>query len=355
MEALSAPSSWVSSQPHHQLQAGGKLEGQFRLMLVQDGYDHLDQTITALQSRDLPKDAEVLLLSVSDLFQAPLHLVGRDLVQSAPNRTNRRPGLPKFRKAQAFFDKRESVTRQARARLQAAFPDWDISFERPLSWQPDLIFVGAFNQSLQSNTGLSEIIRKISTESTIPVIVARPQSQRRSPRAASVIAFDGRASAAAIVKELQRRSGDGGRDFYLMFYKDPLTSQAERWSAAYEEPDRELIHSQLVKTKNAIEALGHKVICLTAVGHTAEAILNEARRVEAESVLLGTGPLVSVGSLSPQSLAVTVAAQANCSVELVFSGERPRPTATLRAIAAPRNIAAWKGRNDSRVSLSSSL
>ncbi len=354
MEALSAPSSWVSNHPDW-LQAGDASQSRFKLMLVHDGYQHLDQAIKALQGRDFPSDSEVLLLSVADLFRTPLHLVGKDVEHSAQSQATRSHSRGRHKKTQALFDKLEWVSRQARARLQAAFPDWRISFEQPLDWQPNLIFLGVYGQSSIRNPGLGEIIRKMSTESNIPFIVARPQRQSESTGGPSLIAFDGPASAAAILQALQRRPTHRGSNFHLVFYKDPLMAHAERWSAGYEEPDRLWIDNQLVRTKTAIEALGHKVSRVTASGNTADAILKEAKRVDAESVLLGTGSLANLGSLSNQSIAVTVAAQADCSVEIVFSARRPRPAAALQASAIAQSIVLRKRRNEPSPGVASSI
>lgn len=319
-------------------------------MLVHDGYQYFDQAIAYLQNRGFPEDTEVLLLPVSDLFRTPLHLVGKDIAQPVPGYAARRHSWPKHKKTQLFFDKLEAIKRQAQAKLQSAFPDWNIRFERPFSWQPNLVILGAFDQSSTSNPGLGEVIRKLSTESDIPLIVARPQSRDAATRRPLLIAFDGPASAAAILNNLSR--DPTASEVHLMFYKDPLMTHAARWSAGYEEPDREWIDSQMVKTKSAVEALGHKVICSSVVGHTAAAILAEARRIGAETILLGTGPMAGLG-LSAESLAATIAIQANCSVEIVFSEQKPRPTATLRAFAAPQNIPAWQGGDDARAGVAS--
>jgi len=193
MAALSVPSI-RNLHPTAQIQAGGKSESRFRLMLVHDGYEHLDRVIDDLHGRNFPADSDVLLLSVSELFRTPLHLVGKDVSHPAPIRAFRKHHLPRYRKSKAFFDKLESVKRQAQAKLQAAFPHWDISFERPLGWQPDLIYLGAQNQSSVTNPGFGEIIRKISNESTVPVLVLGQQSDDRWVSRQANFAFGGPAS-----------------------------------------------------------------------------------------------------------------------------------------------------------------
>lgn len=356
MEALSAPTSQVSNQPSQPL-AGGESQSRFRLMVVHDGYRHLDHAIEALQSRALPADTEALVLTVGDLFRTPLHLVGKEIgiarSEASAAARSRRLGRPK--RTQLFFHNLEAIQRQARAKLKAAFPDWRISFEQPFGWQPNLIFLSACNQSPAGNPGLVEFIRKMSAESSVPFVVARPGSPNPLPRRLSLIAVDGPASAAAVLQSLQRGAAPKGSHFHLMFYRDPLMAHAARWSAGYEEPDREWIDSQLVRTKSAIEALGHKVSCAAAAGSSAQAILAEARRVAAESILLGTGPLACLGSLRAQSVAATVAAEAGCSVEIAFSDQQPQPAAKFPSVVAAQTIAAWKNRNDSPAGMASSM
>ena len=356
MEALSAPTSQVSNHLG-QLLAGGESQSRFRLMVVHDGFRHLDHVIGALQCRGLPAHTEALVLTVGNLFRTPLHLAGKEMEiapsESGAGARSRRLGRPK--KTQLFFHQLEAIQRQARAKFKAAFPDWRISFEQPFGWQPNLIFLSTCNQSPAGNHGLVEIIRKMSAESSVPFVVARPGLPNPPPRRLSLIAVDGPASAAAVLQSLQRAPAPKGSNFHLMFYSDPLMTHAARWSAGYEEPDREWIDSQLVRTKSAIEALGHNVSCATTAGNSAQAILAEARRVEAESILLGTGPLACLGSLRSQSVAATVAAEAGCSVEIAFCDQQPQPAPKIPSVVAAQTIAAWINRNDAPAGMASSM
>ena len=184
METLSTPSSRVSNHPD-------QARERFQLLLVHDGFQNLDQLIDDLQTRDLPAEAEVLLLSVSDLFRTPLHLVGRGSAATEERHVTARHLRARPKKTRMFFDRLESVQRQARAKLQAAFPDWQISLEKPLDWQPNLIFLGACHTSSANNPGLSEIVRRIAAESAVTLIVAGQESQGRSTRPAVMFEFDG--------------------------------------------------------------------------------------------------------------------------------------------------------------------
>lgn len=344
MEALSSSSNGIS----HLFHAGEDSGNRFRLVLVHGGLQHLDQAIDDLRDRSFPADAEVLLLSVSDLFRTSLHLAGKSHAPSGAVRVNPRSPLPKHKKTQAFFDHLESAARQAVARLQAAFPRWEIRFERPLAWQPSLIYFCPLDPAPSIRLGLSEIIRKISTESNVPLIIARRQPERRTSQRFSVVVFDGPAGAQAVLHELRRRSADQAGELYLIQYKDSLMSAAERWRAGYDVRDCEWLDGELVKTRSAIEALGYKVSCMNVVGNTALAVLQEAGRVEAESILLG----IEAGSAS---MAASVAAQANCPVEVVFADQSPQPAALTRHMAAVQKTPPWNGSNQSPAGLSSSL
>ena len=349
MEALSSSPNEILTQPRL-LQCGGDWNRPFRLMLVHDGIQCVHRAIDNLQSLDLPRKTEVLLLSISELFRTPLHLAGRSDVPSAFVRVNPGAILPKYKKTQAFFDHLEFVTRQAQARLHAAFPHWEIRFERPLAWQPDLVYFCPFDPSSVSELGLIELIRKMSEESNIPLIVGRRQADRAAGQRFLVVVFDGGASAGAVSKELARWPIDQESELYLILFKDRLMSAAERWMSGYQEADCEWLDSELDKTRKAIEALGHRVSCMNVVGNTAHAILQEANRVEARNILLAIGD-----SAGMQTIAATVAAQAGCTVKIVFSGERPTPPKAARSAAGRQHAARWKSTSESRSSLSAAI
>jgi|GEM_PF-4437663 len=341
MEALSAASSLFNHPV--QVHAAEGSESPFKLMLVHDGYERIHPLIDDLKTCGFPANTEVLLLSVGDLFRTPLHLIGTTGGSLDYRAATRIRSLVSYRQNQEFLNKLDLAKREAYAELVSAFPHWHISSRQTLGWQPDLIFFGAYNRSLVQNPGLAEIIRKINAESNIPFRVARPRPPMSKSPGALMIAFDSPPSAVAVLTALRCRLMNRGIPVHLMFYLDPLTAQAQRWSAGYEEPDREWIDSQLVRTKRAIEAFGYSVSCVNTVGNTAQTILNEAKRIGAESILLGTRPLQKLGDLSWQSIAIVVGTQAECSVELVFAAPQERLATTLHAVASSKATARREG------------
>lgn len=295
----------------------------FRLMLVHDAYQHLDQQIDDLKRCLLPADTEVLMISVAELFRAPLRFSARiannqyELMDGTRSRST-------WTKPYECWDKLNPGARQARAKMLAAFHSWSITFEQPLAWQPNLIVIGAQGQLSAHRRNLVELAGKITYEANISFRIARPYSQLRTLPRSSVIAFDSAASLASILKTLARCPSGHVIDIALMFYRDRLVAQAERWSPDYEESDREWMVSQLVRAKTAIESLGYRVRVVPTAASTAQAILHETHNLGAEDIILGTAPLGVLGKLGGQSLALTVAIEADCSVQIVCqTSERP--------------------------------
>ena len=181
METLSVPSYRVSdivgrSASNHPGHAGaaGEPQNRFRLMLVHDGYQNLDQLIEDLKGCGYPDDTEILLLSAAELFRAPLHLAGNYATNPEPLAWT--PKLT-YWKTHGRWDKLNPAARRARGKILAAFPHWKITFNQPLGWQANLIVIGTHHKSSIDNCGLAEMIRKITSESKIPFRVAGAPSQ----------------------------------------------------------------------------------------------------------------------------------------------------------------------------------
>lgn len=299
--------------------------GRFRLLLIQDHKQPI--AIDDLASGGFPANAEVLLLTLPALFRShPYH----------ENQTKSEIGSTGFLKL-------ELAARQTRTALLAAFPLWDVEtavssrsdqvvIAEASRWQPDLIVFGAMNATAHKSRAFRSLLRKLVTECHFPIRVTRANSQIWSFLRPALIAFDGADSAAAILTALRNRRLAKGSDVKLLFCAEPLNANATTSSDGFAEPRREWIAEQLVQTKIAIEAMGHKVSSVALVGNTAQAILDEARRADAEAILIGKGSKDVLSDLVAQSVAATVAANAACSVEIICG--RPQTAGLSQAIAA---------------------
>jgi nucleotide-binding universal stress UspA family protein len=178
------------------------------------------------------------------------------------------------------------------------------------------------------------MIRKLVTESQFSLRVLPGQSQIWPFRRPTLVAFDGPESAKAILTALPRRPLARGCEVQLLFCTKPLKSDAVRATAELAEPDGESIARQLLQTKAAIEALGNRVSSLGPIGNRAQAILDEAKRVDAECILIGNGQRDILSDLVGQSVAATVTANATCPVEIISARPEDQAADAGQTIAA---------------------
>lgn len=312
------------------LSTTGQSHQRFRLMIVHDDSRLIENAIDDLGNCGLPANTELLLLAAPQLFPA-----------SVNEARSQHPGSPgTFTDATAEL---ELATNQARAKLLAAFPLWEVQssvsfrtsqvvIEEAARWQPDLIVIGSANPSGPKSRAFRSLLRKLVTESHFPIRVSRADPQIWSFRRPILIAFDGASGAQAVVNSLKRRKTTGDREIKLLFCAEPLSGDGVTSSEGFAEPKREWIAGQLVQTKMAIEAMGCRVNSVGFVGNTAQAILEQAQRMDAESIILGKGDHDVLTDLVAQSVAATVAANAGCPVEIVCA--KPERASTAPAIAA---------------------
>lgn len=331
MESLANRTTLCAGEPASWFPADISTSNRFKLLLVHSTYRNFDQEIGDLQSCGIPTATEARLINVPHLFRFWHH--------NDDTRTNRPDRYSEW------LQELELSVRQARAKLMAAFPTWEVQssvslspsqawMEQALGWEPNLIFFGLANQASARSRAFRSNLRKLVTELNFSVRVARRSSLIWSFRRPVVIALDGPASAAAIVAVLKRRQVARGSDVRLLFYTEALQTGAVRSTSACAEPDRESIAKQLLQTQSAIEALGYRVSLLPPIAKTAETILDETGRIDAECLFLGRGTQDLLRDLISRSLAATVAANAPCSVEIVCTDRRAQTTEAVQGTAA---------------------
>lgn len=289
----------------------GRSQDPFRLLLVHSGDRNLTREIADLQSCGLPANTEALVLTVPDPFNSsPYQLDAR--IESRRN---------------ASHQELELASRLACKELLAAFPLWSVQsaassrpdravLENALRWQPDLVTLGLTDKSAATSRAFRGLLRKLVTESRISVRAQRAPAHIWSFRRPIVIAFDGRASADAVLRALRRRRIAPGSEVKLLLCNDSPNADAVPSKQPHAGRHSEWIASQLLHAKATIEPLGYRVSSLIPIDNTAQAILNEAKRVDAECILIGKAPRDVLGDLAAQSVAASVVANADCSVEI---------------------------------------
>ena len=159
---------------------------QMKMLIAYDGSDCANAALEDLHRAGLPPDAEVLILSVADVFLPPSSSPAPTLPADVPIVVQRA-----WAQATHAVDEARALAQHARAQLVTAFPTWEVRAEacadapawavvkQADTWHPDLIVVGSHGRSAMSRLVLGSVSQKILTEARCSVRVGRKPPPRQ--------------------------------------------------------------------------------------------------------------------------------------------------------------------------------
>jgi len=143
-----------------------------KILIAYDGSSCADSALEDLRQAGLPRLAEAMVISVSELWTPVVESVGAGAARIVG-------ALP------VSLEKAESLAQTACERVQSYFPDWTVKAEARLGapatvviekadvWRPDLIVVGSHGRSALGRFMLGSVSQKVVTEAHCSVRVAR--------------------------------------------------------------------------------------------------------------------------------------------------------------------------------------
>ena len=292
-----------------------------KILIAYDGSMHANVAIDDLQWAGLPQDAKARVVSV---VEWPLHaprswgMVNTDF-----------PHEWTFRVAAA-----ERSAQAACDRIQKLFPQWDLQLETPTGspaqmileraaeWPADLIVVGTHGRSRLARVVLGSVSMKLVKEASCSVRVARARNHDGPLRL--LIGDDGSSEADGAVDEVCRRSWPAGAEARILGVHEILvTTNAERMaiSGRFYDQINEDEHFRLkhVGTR-AAERLHNAGLLVSPVvieGDPKEALVQEARTWNADTIFIGARGLGRIERLLLGSVSSATVGHAPCTVEVV--------------------------------------
>lgn len=149
-----------------------------------------------------------------------------------------------------------------------------------------------------------------------------------------MIGFDGSRHSEAALEAVRQRNWSGGSAAYLVScFELPVTDELG-WARRYFEADRRHLAERVNEAKLELEQLGFRVHTILETGDAAETLIDKAKQLEVQSIFLGTRGLGVIETWFSGSVAATVAARADCSVEVTCADIQPRVDAIPHPLAA---------------------
>jgi nucleotide-binding universal stress UspA family protein len=283
-----------------------------KILIVYDGSSCADLALEDMRQAGLPRVAEAVVLSVSELWTPVVESAGAGEVRIVG-------ALP------VSLEKAESLAQTACERVQSYFPDWTVKAEARLGapatviiekddeWRPDLIVVGSHGRSALGRFMLGSVSQKVVTEAHCSVRVARGEGSDAEAPARLLIGVDGSPDAEAAITVVATRVWPASSKARVVIALDDVVSEV----IDHIEGGRAWIHETIEAAGARLRAAGLTVSSQIRKGDPKSILPAEAESWGADCIFVGTRGLNRFERFRLGSVSAATAARAHCSVEVV--------------------------------------
>ena len=310
------------------------MQDTMRILIAHDGSDSAEAALENLSAAGLPPNVHALVMSLADVFvPAP---IDENIDNTFPLYVPEGIKLAHAR-ARHALDEAEEIARQARDRIKANFPSWEIDFRADAdspawalireadTWKPDLVVMGARGRSVfGGRLILGSISQRVLYEVRCSVRIGRGPYKDPAKPTRLLIGVDNSADSNAAVAAVCSRRWPEGTDVGLLAVVDTVMSipdgtnaRSMKWIEVADEENwgqvRELFEPAAQKLRNK----GLHAEVLIRRGNPADQLLQEAHTWGADCVFVGARGTRGIDRLLLGSVSSAVAARAHCSVEVI--------------------------------------
>lgn len=314
-----------------------------KILIGYDGSEHSAAALDDLQRAGLPRDSEILVVSVGDLLMSspPIEEAAAEIF------TSRRVAAA-LKHAQTHADRvikeAEGFAAQAVDRLRSQFPGWNVKnrvvtgtpawelIDAANDWEADLVIVGSQGHSALKRFFLGSVSKRVVTDSRCSVRVARPRVEKDEdapPRI--IIGVDGSPAAEQAIYAVGQRVWQNGTEVRLIAVDDGTPAsriamrlpQATEMINSYFQKRESRVSAMLEWATGELNAIGLKTSILNEKGDPKNILLAKAGEWNADCIFVGTRDFKSgferfrLGSVS-----TAVVTNAPCSVEVARPSDK---------------------------------
>jgi nucleotide-binding universal stress UspA family protein len=325
---------------------GEKMTQAMKILIGYDGSDCAEAALDDLQRAGLPKFAEVLVLSVTELafpFPPPS---GYEIVELA-REVHVPADMPKvYATGSSALHEAQALSQRAVTRLKTNFPDWAIKVEAAIgspAWelikrsdelQPNLIIVGSHGHSKLERLVLGSVSQRVLTEARFSVRVARGRVDEPNTPVRIVVGVDGSSASEAAVREVASRCWPKGSEVRIITVTDKLAPTfigqiippVGKIIDEINQEDWLVIKNDLAQSTQQLQQTGMAVSTEIVEGNPKQDLTTAAEKWGADCIFVGSvGFSNRLERFVLGSVSQAVASRAHCSVEVVRARKSERP------------------------------
>jgi len=306
-----------------------------RILIAYDGSEFAVAALQDLKHAGLDGEAEVLVMSVADVFVPNPVNDGRDngfptYVPGSVRRAHER--------ARDQLEQAEVLAGRATDQIKSMFPKWRVSYHaeadspawalisRADEWKPDLIVMGARGLSVfGGRLILGSISQRVLYEARCSVRIARGPRKRTDRPMRILLGVDNSPDSEAAVAAVCNRNWPRGTEVGLLAVVDtvmpitpnPAEPSAMKWIEVDDENNWDDVRALFEPSAQKLRSTGLHAEILVRRGNPADQILEEADNWGADCIFVGARGTRGIDRLLLGSVSSAVSARAHCSVEVV--------------------------------------
>jgi len=306
-----------------------------KILIAYDGSDCADAALNDLERAGLGLQAEVLVMSVADVFVPPP--VDEEADNSFP--IYMPEGIKRaHERAQHQLKQAETLAKRASEQIKGVFPGWNVRYEAQAdspawalirtadTWKCDLIVMGAQGHSVfGGRLILGSISQRVLYEARCSVRIARSLPGKADEPTRLLVAVDNSSDSNEAVDAICARNWPSGTEVGLLAVVDTVLAinpnlsepSITKWIEVGDEKNRDQVREVFEPMAEKLRNAGLNTEVLIRRGNPAAEILEEANTRSADCIFLGARGTRGIGRLLLGSVSSAVAARANCSVEVV--------------------------------------
>jgi nucleotide-binding universal stress UspA family protein len=308
-----------------------------KILIAYDGSNDADAALEDLKRAGLDAAAEVLVMSLADVFVPPPieEEVDNTFPLNVPEDITRA-----HERARHKLDDAEALAKRASEQVKSSFPNWRVRYEAQADspawalirtadqWKPDLIVMGAQGHAVfGGRLILGSISQRVLYEARCSVRIARNSRKEPNDPVRVLIAVDNSPDSNAAVDAVCSRNWPKGSEAALIAVVDtvlaitpnPAEPSVVKWIEVGDEANWDQVRQLFEPGAEKLRAAGFHAEVLIRRGAPADQIIDEAHTWGAECIFLGAKGTRGIDRLLLGSVSSAVSARASCSVEVVRS------------------------------------
>ncbi len=283
-----------------------------KILIAYDGSDFADAILGDLHYAGLPPRAEVAVIT---LAEPEYFLPGK--------KTDGVVGWLGYRLVEA-----RSSARLARDRIRADFPGWDVTFDARLApppqeisrkvmdWAPDLVILGQHGHAGSKRAGLGHVAKRLLKETNCSLRIARWRIRPHGAPTRIIIPLAAAQNLEATARVVTSRLWPPRTEVMLISSVGPILSEMQL-ACGVLDPQVGAVMEIQRPVERKLQLANLIVTSEIMAGFSVPDVIETARRWRADCVFIGSEKMGLFERVFCGDLVSSVAARAECSVELV--------------------------------------